>query len=389
MNNEQIALIALLRQQLTGKEQRLPDPVDWQKVCYQAQRHGVGAMAYCGAKAMNVSWQESLEKPMFLDYQRAIFRDVQFRSLAQRVSQKLEEHGVPHILLRGVCLKQNYPISALRTMSDIDILVRVEDFETIRGIAEEMGAVAGHSDGNHRNYRFPEGLTIEFHPELIHCDSPVATGINPGWQYAREERPGAMELTEEGFYLNVIGHLANHFAAGGIGIRFVMDVWICRHCRTPQPDRAKVEQELRRIGLYEFALQIESLAEHWFSGAPEEENTRELAEYIISSGSHGTADRAMLNAVALSKGGSGASALVKKAFFSRQEMEQRYPWAQGKPLLLPAAWCARAFRAVTVHGNLILKWGKGTMSVKKEDTQEQREKLKRFGIENKEKKEAK
>lgn len=380
MQKEQDALIALVRQQVTGQAQALPETFDWHEVCHQAQRHGVGAMVYCAAKEMGLSLPDKLEKALYIDYQRAIFRDVQFRSLAQRVSQGLEQRGIPHILLRGICLKENYPVSALRTMSDLDILVHEADYDAIRNLAESMGAVAGHMDGNHRNFRFPEGLTVEFHPELIHCDSPVGTGVNPGWQYAAEERPGAMTLTEEGFYLNTLAHLANHFAAGGVGIRFVLDIWICRHRRAPQPDRGVVERELKRIGLYDFAVKIEALAEAWFSGSPETEEMRELAEYIITSGAHGERDRAMLNAVSLSKHGSGASALAGKMFFSRQEMEQRYLWVKGRPWLLPAAWLARAFRAVKRHGDLILKWGKGTLTVSRSEAKEQREKLKRFGI---------
>jgi hypothetical protein len=72
-------------------------------------------------------------------------------------------------------------------------------------------------------------------------------------------------------------------------------------------------------------------------------------------------------------------------FYSREEMEDRFPWVKGKPILLPAAWCVRAFRAVTRHGSSILQWGKGTGEVTEEDVAAQKEKLKRFGIERKKK----
>jgi hypothetical protein len=64
-----------------------------------------------------------------------------------------------------------------------------------------------------------------------------------------------------------------------------------------------------------------------------------------------------------------------------QELEDRFPWCKGKPYLLPAAWCVRAFRAVTQHGDLILKWSKDTGKIKKEEIDENRDKLRRFGIE--------
>jgi len=105
-----------------------------------------------------------------------------------------------------------------------------------------------------------------------------------------------------------------------------------------------------------------------------------LGEYILTSGSHGTTDRAILNALSLSPGGNQFSALMKKAFYPRAELEDRFPWCKGRTWLLPAAWCTRAYKAVTNHGKLILKWGKGTGQISKMEVIENQEKLRRFGI---------
>ena len=60
-------------------------------------------------------------------------------------------------------------------------------------------------------------------------------------------------------FLKGICHLAHHFVCGGVGIRFITDVWVCRNLREPQPDRATVERELERMELLEFARNIEAL----------------------------------------------------------------------------------------------------------------------------------
>ena len=111
----------------------------------------------------------------------------------------------------------------------------------------------------------------------------------------------------------------------------------------------------------------------------------ELGEYILTSGSHGIADRAMLNAMSLSPGESRTSTLWKKAFYPKAELEDRFPWCKGNPLLLPAAWCARAYNAITRHGNVIIKWSKGTGKISKTEVIENQEKLRRFGIHKKSK----
>ena len=386
MQNESALLIGALGMSVADKHLEMPKELDWQVFLKLCRAHAVAPLVYEGlskADALQVV-PETVKKALLNDYHTAIFRDSQFDYTKEQLSKKLVQAQIPHIFLKGACLKYDYPIPALRTMCDMDILVRTEDYPALEKIALEMGGKPGHSDGNHRNYKFPGTVEVEFHPNLLHQDTPVGTAINPGWQYAKKDMPtSAGELTQEGFYLNTLCHLANHFVAGGVGVRFVLDVWVNRYLRKPQPDRDFVEAELQRFGLLEFARNIEGLADVWFGNCETTPLLEELGSYILTSGLHGRDDRAMLNAVSLSPGGSRGSALIKKAFYSRRELEDRFPWCKGKPWLLPAAWCVRAVRAVTKHGDLIVKWGKGTGSFTSDEIRTQQEKLKRFGIQEK------
>lgn len=381
MKSEYALLVTSLAQAVANKPFQLPQNVDWDEFLSQCDAHGVAPLACDGLKKAGcfACLPEKVQKHLEGRTMQAVFMNAQFDHLQAVLEEKLTQTNIPHIFLKGAVLKQDYPVPATRTMSDLDVLVYTRDYPAIDGVAKSLGGVPGHGDGNHRNYRFPGGVTVEFHPNLLHHDIPVGTEINPGWQYARGEG-SAKELTPEGFYLNTLCHLANHFVTGGVGIRFVLDVWVCRHLRKEQPDREFVEKELIRFGLLEFAHNIESLAEGWFSGKEMSEKLQELGEYILTSGSHGTEDRAMLNAVSLSAGGSRSSALLKKMFYSRQEMEDRFPWTKGRPYLQPVAWCVRAYRAVTRHGDLILKWSKGTGDISQEQVRFQKERLARFGI---------
>ena len=187
-------------------------------------------------------------------------------------------------------------------------------------------------------------------------------------------------MTEEGFYINVMAHLANHFVSGGVGIRFVLDIWVCNHLRVPRYDRQRVEQELERVGLLEFARKIEALAQWWFSDTPATAELEALADYIISSGSHGDECRAMLNAICLSPGKSRGSALWHKIFYPRQDLETRFDWVVGRPWFLPVAWIVRAWKALTGRRKRIFRWSKGTQSFTEEQIEQQRKLLREFGI---------
>ncbi len=383
MTLEQKLFINLLKASVTGVPAILTEEPDWQGLLNLAHSHNLGAMVFDGLRKSGISAPEEIAHKLHQTYMQAIFRDFQLEQIKEQLGAALEAAGVDHIFLKGSVLKHNYPIPALRTMSDIDILVYVKDFEKIAQVAKAMCAKACAGDGNHRNYIFGKYVMVEFHPNLLHHATPVGTGINPGWQYAKESSSHGKELTEEGFYLNTICHLANHFAGGGVGVRFVLDVWVNRHLREPKVDTSFVETELKRFGLWDFAQKIEQLADAWFGDAPMTSLLEELGEYILTSGSHGTTDRAILNAMSLAPGGSRLSTLWKKAFYPRAELEDRYPWCKGKHLLLPAAWMARAYHAVTHHGNLIAKWSKVSGKIQKTEVMENKSKMHRFGIKQK------
>lgn len=387
MKNESAVLIGALRQAVAGGRAEFPDRIDWGGLIWLAQAHRVEALLCDGLKKSPDVWSKvpgEVRGYLTRAYMQAIYFDAQLDYIRQELQKKLCEANIRHIFLKGSELKYSYPVPALRTMCDLDVLVYADDFGELGRIAEEMGGKTAHADGNHRNFAFPNGVTVEFHPNLLHHATPVGTQINPGWQYAKPESDhGAMELTPEGFYLNTVCHLANHFVGGGVGIRFVLDVWVNRHLRKSEFDREIVETELEKFGLMDFTQKIEALSEFWFGDGENTPLLEELGAYILTSGSHGTDRRAMLNAVSLSPGGNQVSALLGKAFYSRAEMEDRFTWVRGKPWLLPAAWLVRAFRAVTRHGRKILQWGKGTGDFTKDEIARQKEKLEQFGIRTK------
>jgi len=66
--------------------------------------------------------------------------------------------------------------------------------------------------------------------------------------------------------------------------------------------------------------------------------------------------------------------------YSREELENRYPWSRRSVLLLPAAWIARAFFVLTKRGGQLKAWFRNTNNVSSKDIAAQREKLARFGI---------
>ncbi|MDO4269916.1 MAG: nucleotidyltransferase family protein [Eubacteriales bacterium] len=378
MTTEQ-QLIALLRRAM-GTEPAETGSIAWERLLSLTQFHRVGPLAYFGAKGLP-EVPPAAAQTLTAAYYQEVFRQSQQEHAVRAIGDVLCEARVPHVLLRGALLKSDYPEPAMRSMSDLDYLVRVEDYPAIQTAVERLGARHIHTDGGHFSFQFPPQVMVEFHPALIYTASPVGTAINPGWQYVRPESgPHVLELTEEGFYLNLLCHLAYHFAKGGTGVRSVLDVWVYRHRHPLQPDRGFVERELERAGLLPFARNIEALSEIWFGNAVMKPELEELGKYILSSGAYGFTRRAVLNAASFATGKRGLSALKSRAFYPRRELENRFPWVKGRLWLLPAAWALRAWTAVTKHGTHIVRWSRAARSISREELRAQRTFLKRFGL---------
>lgn len=373
-------LIALLRSAVSGAPVQFHSDTEWSRLLAQARFHHVESMAHYALKGVP-EVPEAVRDELSAAHKAGLFRDAQQDCAAGFVRDALTAAEVPHVLLRGALLKHDYPAPDMRSMSDLDYLVRVEDYPKIKAAMEGVGGRHVHTDGGHYSFVLPPRVSVEFHPNLIYTASPVGTAINPGWQYVKPgSGPCALELTEEGFYLNMMSHLAYHFAKGGTGVRSVLDIWVYRHRHTARPDPAFVRRELARSGLLDFAGQIERLSEGWFGEGDMTPELEELGGYILTSGVYGTKSRAVLNAASFSKRGTGRSALLAKAFYPRRELENRFPWVRGRPWLLPAAWCLRAARAVTRHRGHIRRWSRTAGAISAEEIARQREQLKRFGL---------
>lgn len=383
MTPESQLLITSVRIAVSGNPEPLCLDINWDSFLQLAQSHKICALAYDGLKKSGADLSPVPEAALATLHKacmQAIAHSVQMDALRCRLETGLQQRKVAHVFLKGAVLKYDYPVSSLRTMTDLDILVHTGDYPAIDELVLSLDGTPEDGDGNHHSFSFPGSLKVEFHPNLLHHDTPVGAQINPGWQYTRNSEDFCKELTEEGLYLNTVCHMANHMAMGGIGIRFVLDVWVHHHLRQKTVDRVFVEQELERFGLLDFARNIEALADHWFSCRTDAPFPEALAEYIITSGSYGTMERSVITAASLSKCGSAASAFMRKAFCSRAEMEDRFHWLKGRPWLLPVAWFVRALRVVTRRSGLLKDWLQTSGAVSDAEIAAHRELLASFGI---------
>lgn len=250
--------------------------------------------------------------------------------------------------LKGWKLKHLYPRPDMRSMCDVDILVRQEDMKEFPAIMKESGFELEYHGMHHDEYIKNETLSIEIHRLLFEPDSDWYEYFKSYMERTsvldskRQER----QLPPEDFYLYLIAHMAKHFRNGGTGVRSVMDVYVYQKAYGDSLDTAYVQREFEKLGLGGFARAMEELAQSWFAGEQIRSDCHpKMADYIINGGAYGLKDRGILSSVH-EAGNHKGKYLLRRFFPNRHFMAAQYPCIEKAPVLLPLFWGVRAFRTV-------------------------------------------
>ena len=333
MSEEQ--LLAIVRNVLTGEP--VPyEAIDWAGVITLARHHGlipfVSKWAEQIPPAARPAEYERLDDIMM---STAVQHMLQTQA-ADVLEEALELAGVDHMLFKGVVTKTRYPEAILRTMGDIDLLYRQEQQRTLRAVMNELGYDDYQQGRKNDTYRKKPVLCVEAHRELVPASSQFAPYCAEAWSRAvrkdGKNHSYVMRLEDE-FIFNMI-HMAIHFMEGGIGVRFIVDVFVYNRY---EMDGAYLRAQLETLGLWEFYCRITALANHWFAGEEADALTARLGQFVLENHIFGSAG----NISALAAGEGRWHFIRRVCFPSYAEMRSMFPWLAGRRILLPWAWCVR------------------------------------------------
>lgn len=189
---------------------------------------------------------------------------------------------------------------------------------------------------------FDDGDGVTFYREYDNILDRTVTGDN---EYARL-------MMDEDFYVYNVAHFAKHFQLGGSGIRSVMDMYIMKKSLTGM-DMGYVNAEFSKLGLTEFYANASKLVDYWFGDGELTSDIKDMADYILSSGTYGNLYNAYTNQ--LEKKGRFRM-LMYNVFPPLNKMLYRFPFLKKVPWLLPFCWIARWFCVIfTKPGEVITK----------------------------------
>ena len=359
MTPEQSFLIQILRDHLHGNRTESDKSINWNTLLLYARIHQVEGIVFYQCKKFIPS-----DRYEILDQKLAttLFYYKNRERAANEIGRAFDRERISYFMVKGMEIAAYYPIPALRTMGDLDIVVqktnKLKAGEVLEALGYSCAEKAPDYDWNYKR----DKIHVELHHQLSYVEpgwnKKQAVFFNQCWRYVNS---GKLDLSFH--FLFALAHLQKHLMNSGAGFRMFMDLaTIIKN--DPGLNWLWIEEKLKLLGMGKFSGICFALCERWFGVKTpisyeklSEEFAEEATEKIFTNGIFGFNDKNNKYNVTINniiKNGKARKLsrvqMVLRHMFPRY-MHMRYipyyRFVEGRPWLLPAAWIYRSLRMLT------------------------------------------
>lgn len=345
-----------VKQQIPNKE--LVMTIDLNGLYALAKMHMLSSIVGISLKKAGVEdarFQKAIEVAQY----KTLIMDAEKR----KIFQKLDEHKIWHVGLKGSEIQNWYPKLAMRESADVDVLFDASFENDVKEIMLELGyRCECFGAGHHDVYQIESGVCVEMHVALfgVEYDDNLNRYFNGvrgrlvcrnGWEY---------QFKPEDFYLYFIAHANTHFVNDGVGLRTLLDEYVFLDKHEKLLDWSYVETELHKLKMREFETSLKTLAkkcfgESSFSKDKLSPDELEMLEYLVTSGSHGFVGNRVKNWIR--DGGGGFRGKVKyvwrRLFLPMDVVKHWFPFFYRHKILLPFLPVYRMIKGIQGNGKKI------------------------------------
>ncbi len=357
---------------LNNTEPNAPfEGMDWEQLYRLACFHKAEALVFPTISKLQVP-EDILSKFTYSNH-RMKAREARQEIEAQKIFFLLKEKNIPFIKMKGIVLKNYYPMPYMRSQADVDLCMSRENRQIFAPVMKELGYKSHSENENTDVYEKDDFFYYELHSKISTTFSFSKLYSDPFSKVKPDEDNIGYVFTDEYFYLHIVTHLYKHFVVEGCGIRFLCDIYIFEKAH-PHLDKKLVRSLLAEYGMEDFYNNIIKLNSCLFEGAPFSEEQIKIAAFIFKCGDHGN-DNIRHLAMSISR-------KSRLSFWSRirftlqiffppaKELKIRYPLLEKAPVLLPLYWIRRGFSTLFFKREAISEQNKRIKSVHSDETKE-------------------
>ena len=268
----------------------------------------------------------------------------------EQICAKLDEQGISYMFLKGLEIRNYYPKSSMRQMSDNDILYHEKDRDALVAIMKNSGYYLGAAAGISDDFYKKPYATFEFHRTLFSLEEDFHPDFDP-WKNAKKvENSCRYKLSREDNYIYTLCHLYKHYhCIDGCGIRFLCDLYLLIHS-DDKLDYDYINDTLKLFGIADFNKTALGLAQTLFENGECDDAQQALFDFMIDGTVYGIARNKVQDALD-NNGGSKIKYLFHRIFPPVKQMKGNYRVLEKRIYLLPFYYIKRLFEKLYHNKN--------------------------------------
>ncbi|MGL4655272.1 MAG: nucleotidyltransferase domain-containing protein [Sarcina sp.] len=345
---------------------------EWNSIYDEASAHSLESVIYYAIKKNKIN----VRSKKFEDWKKDVFlsniHQDKHVSVVAIALNKLRDAGIPVMVLKGMVLRELYPKSELRSMSDADLLVRVEDLDLTCEILESLGYETSYDlSGKESHVVFNnESTRIEIHWDLI--NEQYFNGKNNFdtdiWENANEAEIKGVEcftLSNEDLVIHLLTHMMVHLSCLGFGLRQMLDLAFVISKNRETINWEVVLEKIKNAEILKFSLYVFEICEQLFEvdlpgniktliliNDLDDTYIKLFIEDICGNGTFGSKDRGECFGKSFGGGmiedaNQGVYTQFMRTLFPKAEdMTERYNYAKKVKILMPFAWTHHIFAGI-------------------------------------------
>lgn len=286
------------------------------------------------------------------------------------VLSELRNAGKEAIALKGLIMRNYYPLQELRTMSDYDILMHTEDLEETEKILLSLGYLEDHRDSKHIVFIHSHYMPIEIHwlltdPSHFKYGQYLERNIWKNAESIDTYGTNVLAPSLENQMLHLFLHLVVHFIYSGFGLKQLIDIFVLVDKEGNNIDWNKVYKNVKECKLENFVIIIFEICRRlldmkvpdiFYSKSLDKNLNIDLLIYnIFYGGTFGGAFGKIFDFMPLDENiimqhkdipksshiWNNGKYIMRMIFPETQSLKDKYYYAKKNSILVPIAWMQR------------------------------------------------
>ena len=349
LTNYQKDLINLLKKSMFKYEFDTSN-IDWESVYKEASTQAVSAFVYDSTDNID-NIPECVYKLLKQYTISVMLKNEQIFQGQKSLVKLLEENKIDYAIIKGFTAAVNYTKPELRTLGDVDFLVRKSDFQRVKNLLLQNGYSLVKEEENHFHCALKkDGVLFEMHFELSEfpntklgenlrdfLDSALDDVVE--YEFQGEKFKG---LNIKFQMFSLLLHMERHMSKDGLGLRQLLDFrfFVEKHPEVMQDEEYVLL--LKKYGLFKMASVCIDLVDKYFYDKEINNKTVDmLMEMSLKRGNFGVKnshDESLSNKIIVDRNGANKIAAVRWFKYFKIRSNTTWGLARKHPLLSNVAF---------------------------------------------------